>query len=240
MHTTALFSAFMAGLAAASPLSLTQRQFQGNYPPRTTADAFKLVANISTPSNIFDPPVNNWFLSGVHVGAGLNAAILVPTLNTSATFFINGTGRDVSAQFTSIALPPIKFQGGATPLGLRFPPLEGQQNPVNLGLNFGPGNTGAGVVGGLRSPWAQAFTPYPYFIVCNETQPAYGRPQHAVKVAPSAESIPDNCVAVTFLAQCAALPEGVFEGEGVEELNIHHVGAPCYEDVGAIDWSRYD
>ncbi|KAK4641216.1 hypothetical protein QC761_610430 [Podospora bellae-mahoneyi] len=237
MFTTALFSALMASLTVASPVSLTQRQFQGNYPPRTTANGFKLVANISTPSNIFDPPVHNWFLSGVHVGAGLNAAILVPNVDAAATLFVNGTGRDVSAQATSIGLPPIKYQGGATPMGLRFPmgPIE---HATNLGLNFGPGNIGAGVVGGLRSPWAQAFTPYPYFIVCNETEPAYGRPQHAVKVAPSVESIPENCVAITFLAQCATLPEDVFEG--VDELNIHQLDAPCYEDVGAIDWSQYD
>ncbi|KAK0726260.1 hypothetical protein B0T21DRAFT_371285 [Apiosordaria backusii] len=238
MFTVALVSTLMAGLTAASPLSLSQRQFQGNYPPRATADAFTLVANISIPSTIFNPDVNNWFLSGVHVGAGRNAAILQPTLDRASVFFINGTGRDVSAQATSIALPPIKSQSGATPAGLQFIPYENPHNLVNLGLNFGPGSVGAGVVGGLRSPWAQAFTPYRYFIVCNETEPAYGRPQHAVKLAPDAESIPENCVAVTFLAQCATLPEGVFEG--TEELNIHQVGAPCYEDVGAIDWSQHD
>ncbi|KAK4171097.1 hypothetical protein QBC36DRAFT_368174 [Triangularia setosa] len=238
MFTAAFFSTLMAGLVVASPLPLAQRQFQGNYPPRTTADAFTLVANISTSSHIFDPDINNWFLSGVHIGAGRNAAILQPTLDRAAVFFVNGTGRDVSAQATSIALPPIKFQSGATPGGLQFLPFEDSEKLVNVGLNFGPGSTGAGIVGGLRSPWPQAFTPYSFFVVCNETEPAYGRPQHSVKLAPSAESIPENCVAVTLLAQCASLPEDVFEG--TEELNIHHLGVPCYEDVGAIDWSQYD
>ncbi|KAK4199164.1 hypothetical protein QBC40DRAFT_266094 [Triangularia verruculosa] len=236
MFTKTIYSTLMAGLATASPFSPSRRQFQGNYPPQTTADAFTLVANISTPSEIFNPDINGWFLSGVHVGAGQNAAILQPAIGS--VFFVNGTGRDVSAQATSIALPPIKVQGGAVPGGLQFTPYGNSDTVVNLGLNIGPGSTGAGVVGGLRSPWAQAFTPYPHFIVCNETEPAYGRPQHAVKLAPSVESIPDNCVAVRFLAQCASLPEDVFDG--TEELNIHHIGAPCYEDVGAIDWSQYD
>lgn len=225
-----------AGLAAASPMSRRDA-----YPPLSSSTYFKLVANVTdTTKDIFDPPVNSWYLTGTHVGAGLNTAVLYAP--DGATFFVNGTGQQVSSASTSVGLPPLVSQdanGTAfySPQGLQFSQSTGGSTPgeVYVGLNVGPGTSGAGITPGLRSPYADLFGPYGgAFVVCNESAPAYGRPQYAVRAEP-ADAVPDNCVAISLLAECAADP-GV---EGKEELNIITEDVKCYEDVSAIDWSQY-
>jgi hypothetical protein len=220
-----------AGLAVASPMSRRDA-----YPPLSTSTFFTLVANVTDiTKNIFDPPVNGWSLSGVHSGAGLNTAVL--NANGGAIFFVNGTGQEVSSASTSVGLPPIASSDGNgnpfyTPQGLQFSDST-TSDEVYLGLNFGLGTKGAGITPGLRSPYADLFGPFgSTLVVCNETAPVYTRPQYPVR---GETVVPDNCVAITLLAQCASGPTL----EGVEELNIITEDVKCYEDVSAIDWSQY-
>jgi hypothetical protein len=188
------------------------------------------VANITDPAtDVFDPPIGSWSVVGVHVGAGLNAAVLDPSL--SATFFINGTLPQISSQGTSVALPPLASSFGPVPQGMTF---GGSGSEVSIELDNGLGATGAGIVSGLRSPWPQLFAPYAgTFVVCNVTDATYGNPQYQVKIEQA--EIPANCVGIKLLAQCAPLPALV----GVGELNIIVEPVSCYEDVAAIDWSQY-
>lgn len=74
------------GLAAAAPLE--SRQVVPHYPPTQQSKGFNLVANISDPSKDFTPPINNWLLSGLHVGAGLSDASLSST--GGRIFYQNG------------------------------------------------------------------------------------------------------------------------------------------------------
>jgi hypothetical protein len=225
MRSTSLVALLAAGLAEATPL-----RRQALYPPISTAQAFTLVANVSgTSTGIFDSSVNGWSLAGVHVGAGLNAAVLDPTV--SATFFLNGTAMEISSSGTSVALPPLADSLGAVPQGMTFGTTGTE---VYIELNTGLGATGAGIRGGLRSPWPVLFTPYPGdFVVCNVTDATYGNPQYQVRVEEG--DIPANCLVINLFAQCATLPELV----GVEELNIIVEPVPCYENASAIDWSQY-
>jgi hypothetical protein len=233
MIATYVSAAFMASLAAASPLKPRM-----SYPPLSQSSGFTLVANITdTSKNLFNPPVNSWSLVGTHVGAGLNAAIL--SANGGSIFFVNGTAQEVSSASTSVALPPIASVDGNgnpyyTPWGLQFSPTAANENEVAMGLNFGLGTKGAGITPGLRSSYAPLFGPYGgSFVVCNESAPTYGRPQYPVRLEQA--DIPDNCVTINLLAQCAELPEL----SGVEELNITVEAVKCYEDVASIDWSQY-
>jgi hypothetical protein len=226
MRSESLSLVLAASLAAATPL----RRQTTAYPPISTATAFTLVANITdTSSTVFDPPIGSWSMVGVHVGAGLNAAVLDPTL--AATFFVNGTAMQISSQGTSVALPPLGDDTNPIPQGMTFG-LNGDE--VAISLSTGLGATGAGIVGGLRSPWPELFTHYTgTFVVCNVTDATYGNPQYQVRIEEA--DVPANCVPITLLAQCATLPELV----GVEELNIIVEPVPCYENVAAIDWSQY-
>ncbi|KAH8880790.1 hypothetical protein GQ53DRAFT_848639 [Thozetella sp. PMI_491] len=232
--------ASLAGLAAASPL--TARGF----PPVKQAQGFNLIANVSDPSkDFFNPPIHGWALIGLHAGAGISAGSLSP--NSSALFFVNGTARDVSAAATSIELPPLVATGvGAIPMGLQFVSSPtNDTEPAAIELNYGLGTIGAGILGGLRSPYPIAFAPFHgSFMVCNQTVPVYPNPPYPVRFAKEhivdeeghvATDIPSDCVAITFLAQCATLPDL----EGKDELNITVEAVDCYEDVSSIDWCKY-
>lgn len=227
-----LFAALLSPLAAASPMKARAA------PPVSQSTGFTLVANITdTTKNIFDPPVNGWNLVGTHIGAGLSAAVL--SNGGSATFFQNGTAQDISSAATSVNLPPIASVNGDgepyyTPWGLDFFQYDVDSPEYNIGLNFGLPTRGSGIVPGLRSAYAELFfVRSGSFVVCNETAPAYGRPQYPVRF--EQEAIPDNCVPIKLLAQCAELPELA----GVDALNITVYPVKCYDDVSAIDWSQY-
>jgi len=229
MLTTTFFA--LAPLAAANPI--TPRA----YPPRQTSSGFTLIANLTDPtkSTLFNDPINHWSFGSVHVGAGLNTAILTPPTH-GHILFVNGTGRDVSAEATSISLPPLETTNGLIPWGVQFSQYPSSTTPesVYLGVNFGYGSIGAGIRGGLRSPWPVAFAPLQgKWMVCNESAPTYGRPQYPVRIA---QEVPENCAEMTLLAQCATLPVPLL---GVEEFGYQVMEVDCYEDVKGIEWGRY-
>ncbi|KAH6640031.1 hypothetical protein BKA67DRAFT_588326 [Truncatella angustata] len=224
--------AMLASLVAASPL-----KERASYPPISQSSGFTLVANVTDTSKpIFDPPVNGWSLVGTHVGAGQSTAVLSP--GVGSVFFVNGTGQQVSSASTSVGLPPLtstNIDGNPyyIPMGLQFS-TNAEGNEVYVGLNVGLGTSGAGIIPGLRSPYAELFGPYGgTFAVCNESEPAYGRPQYAVRL--EVDGVQANCVAINLLAQCAELPAL----NGVDELDIIVEDVKCYENVAAIDWSQY-
>lgn len=229
---------FAAALAVASPLQARQKT-PLDYPPRIPAAAFTLVANITDTAEAatFNPPINNWVLGTERVGAGQHAAVLRPA--NGDILFINGTARDVSAQATSVLAPPLDTTNGPILLGLQFRPTTAL---TMVGINYGSGDIGAGIGIGLRDPWAELFPPSSQgsgsFVVCKEAAPAYTRPEYPVLWAKSVSGVmvaPDNCVAINLLAQCAELP--TLTGEA--ELNILKQEVWCYEDVKAIEWSKW-
>ncbi|KAK3321918.1 hypothetical protein B0H66DRAFT_552919 [Apodospora peruviana] len=242
MLTATLLLTLLLGTNA-SPILTTRQKTPLDYPPRKMAKAFTLVANITDLSkpDLFDAPVNHWYLAGVHVGAGRDAAILrADTPLPGAVFFINGTGQDISSQSTTVAMPPIAGAGGGgtnppTPQSLQFTKSE-SDGRIYVGLNFGRGTVGSGIGVGLRDPYARLFSPFgASFIVCHEPNPTVGRPQHAVFGIEYGALVPENCVGMNLLAQCAELPPLA----GEEELHIVNEGVGCYEDVKAIDWSKW-
>lgn len=131
------------------------------YPPVSSANAFTLVANVTgDQSGIFTPPIGaaNWSLVGNHIGANTNLGILNP--GAGAVLFVNGTGPEISSQSTSIGLPPAYLEdadGAITyqPVGMSFA-SDGVEAAILLDIGYG--TTGAGIVGGLRSPWPLLFT----------------------------------------------------------------------------------
>ncbi|KAI0129769.1 hypothetical protein BJ170DRAFT_617492 [Xylariales sp. AK1849] len=221
-----------ASLAAASPLDR-----RAAYPPLSTSQGFTLVANVTdTTKAIFDAPVNDWSLVGVHVGAGMNAAVL--SAGEAAVFFVNGTGQEVSSASTTVALPPLTSTDGNgnpfyIPQGMQFTATT-NTDEIYVSLDDGDGAKGAGITPGLRSPYADLFGPNGgTFVVCNQTGTAYGNPQYPVRV--ETQEVPDNCVAITLLAQCAELPAF----DGADELDIVVEEVKCYDNVAAIDWTQY-
>ncbi|KAK1752615.1 hypothetical protein QBC47DRAFT_388978 [Echria macrotheca] len=235
MFSPVLFA--LASLTAASPLATRDWQ-PGNYPPYNVigASGITLVANLSNPTTaIFDPPVHGWTLSSVHVGAGLNAAILDPS--HGHVFFVNGSGPEISGEATSLNLPPFNSTSGPVPQGLVYSQAEDKSKGY-LSVNFGYGTKGFGIRAGLRSQYPVLFNPtgHTEFMVCNVSVPVYGRPQYPVFVVEEHAAVPDNCALMHLLPQCASIEEPLLGGE---EFGWQPVGASCYPDVKALDWQKY-
>ncbi|KAI6086870.1 hypothetical protein F4821DRAFT_237645 [Hypoxylon rubiginosum] len=222
--------AFTAPVSSANPILARQ---EAPYPPSTFSQGFKLIANVTDRSHDLSPPIHGWALQGAHIGAGLNSAVLNNT-TPGMIFYQNGTLADVSRQqsdmLTDVGKP-------LTPYGIimRYP--SDADKVVALGIDAGSGT--AGIT--LTDP------PYPMtelsayasqFAACKENVPYYppDREFVVVKAFRDGYEVPDNCVVVKFLPQCAALPdlpEGSFSSH--EFANTSR----CFEDPANIDWPKY-
>jgi len=227
---------FTAALATAAPLQATRQKTPNDYPPRIYGDAFTLIANVTSATTAANPPINHWALTVERIGATQYAAVLAPS--ASVVLFLNGTTSDISAENTAIYAPPLDTGIRPVPLGMQFRTTSGS-GLGTVGISYGYGDTGAGIGIGLRDPYARLFAPAGLhadtFVVCKQENPAYGRPEYPVLFHQGTSALPENCVAVALLAQCAPLPRLV----GEKELNLVRPGVGCYEDVKAIDWSKW-
>ncbi len=163
-----------------------------------------LVANITDLSKDLSPSVNHWKVTGSHIGAGQSTAVLTPEVGR--TFFENGTDDNIG----------IATDGGRYPWGLTIirpsPDSTGPDNIEWVGIQIGLAPKGVGILtDNATSP--QVYVPGSgTFVVCNETNPVYGRPQYPVKFVRTTlvdgaahQDIPALCAPITLLAQCATL-----------------------------------
>ncbi|KAK4183297.1 hypothetical protein QBC35DRAFT_119048 [Podospora australis] len=215
-----------AGLATAGPLC-----GRAPFPPMNTAEAFTLIANVTDTAkaaSLFpDIDIQGLRINAIQLSEGHNPLFLNPV--TRNVFFVNGTAADVSAGATSIAIPPREHNGRFLPQGLQFT-AGATPGLLEVGSNIGFPHTGAGIRGGLRSPYPTAFAPASGTFVACVNEPLIPR---AVKFATG--TVPENCVAINLLAQCSEL---TLPNAG-PVLNLSPVPVSCYKDVSAIDWSKY-
>ncbi|KAK8128881.1 hypothetical protein PG984_009989 [Apiospora sp. TS-2023a] len=219
------------GLAAAAPLE--SRQVVPHYPPTQQSKGFTLIANVTDPSKDFTPPVNGWLLSGLHVGAGLNDASL--SSQVGRIFYQNGT-----AEETRYNQAHTLSDGGTPPFpwGIAVDAATDAAGVLHgISINAGSGQAGVQLAQFpehypiLRTP-AQPGT----YVACNQTEPYYRQNFITVRAVYDNLPVPDECVAITLVPQCAelpALPAGSLAShEFANEVN-------CYADVAAIKWSEY-
>ncbi|KAI1765188.1 hypothetical protein GGR53DRAFT_491301 [Hypoxylon sp. FL1150] len=225
--------AFATPLSSANPIFTRQ---EATYPPSTFSQGFKLIANVTDRAHDLSPPIHGWALQGAHTGAGQNTAVLNST-TPGMIFYQNGSLTDVSRNQSDMltdAGTPL------TPYGivLRYP--SDADEVVVLGIDAGAGT--AGVT--LTDP------PYPMtqlssaddasgqFAACRQNISYYppDREFVVVKAFRDAYEVPDNCVAVEFLPQCATLPD---LPEGSHSSHEFADTARCFEDPADIDWPKY-
>ncbi|KAK3388478.1 hypothetical protein B0T20DRAFT_95979 [Sordaria brevicollis] len=232
MFTTALL-ALAATLTSATPHHLDHSDSQ--LPPTSTATGFALVANLTDPDmahNLFLDDINHWSLRGVHVGAGQSTAVLAKP-NTSSTtgsphqiYYQNSTG-GISLDDSNPFPLSIRLSGAYDtdfPTVLYLGIFFGLSTPT-LSISSPAGHPRLFVSGaGVNSPEGQEATspgspvtndeaPELYqrgsFVVCNETDPVYTRPQYPVRFAMASLdgtiSLPSNCARIELLAECGKL-----------------------------------
>ncbi|KAK7926690.1 hypothetical protein PG985_003688 [Apiospora marii] len=218
------------GLAAAAPLE--SRQVVPHYPPTQQSKGFNLVANVTDPSKDFTPPVNGWFLTGLHVGAGLSDAAL--SSESGRIFYQNGT-----AEETRYNQAHTLSDGGTPPFPYGIAVADAADEGGLHGISINAGTGGAGVqLAQFPEHYPILRTPSPgTYVACNQTEPYYQKNFITVRaVYGNVSRVPDDCVAITLVPQCAelpALPAGSLAShEFANEVN-------CYEDVASIKWSEY-
>ncbi|KAK3377221.1 hypothetical protein B0T24DRAFT_678062 [Lasiosphaeria ovina] len=199
----------LAALTSSTPLSLPRRSL---FPPTSTAKGFVLVANVTDLSRDLTPSIQHFKLVGVHVGAGLETAVLTP--EAGRVLYENGTDAEGYGIAADSVLGTAAAPAGFTyPYGMQIIPIppgveEGEEPGDDeadyvdhVGIDVGTAQRGVGIrdpppsstpstqvaqdpASGGTDTWAEAYGPDAgTFYVCFEAKPAYGRPQYPVRFA---------------------------------------------------------
>lgn len=155
-----------------------------NHPAADAAPGFRLAISAAKGHALSDK-VHGKFVSGVHFGAGIDAA----------------TPSDDGSVFHAVGSTVVRGFG-QTSQGFRVEKSPDNGATAGVFLQFGPGTDGVSVVddgkGGNKLGGGQ-------YMVCDEHIPI------GLTVETTAGAVPDNCVAVTLIPECADLGD---EGKG--------------------------
>ncbi|KAH8767202.1 hypothetical protein F5883DRAFT_494992 [Diaporthe sp. PMI_573] len=245
---SAILALSMTTLAVAAP---AVRRQAPHYPPTSSSQAFKLIANVTDPTLDFSPSIKNWLVQGYHTGAGTNAAVLAPfdaATNPGRIFYENGTAQDQAYHSTSLLT-----DAGSLPI-----PFSWQvQSPTEFDATY-PTQHHVSIGVGESTPAYIASFPVVYpivenglglgtFVACkNELagNPSLGEVvtvnyAYATFNGPDENTyeyhanIPEGCVPINLIPECAALDES--SAASHEFALVER----CYEDVSAINWPEY-
>ena len=212
--------ALLSSLASSAPTSTPL------YPPKTTSQNFRLVANVT--SSDLTPSVNYFVVDSYHVGAGEDYAVL--SANTFTTtgriFYVNGTAEEVyygTSNVLSDEGTPL-FPAGII---INDPNTSGQRT---VSIDAGMGQAGVGLTQ-FPDPISELQGTRGFdsgFYVCSENL-LYGVANQLFYYA-DGETTPEGCANVNLLPQCS-------EGSGAEHPDGNTIN--CYPDVAVIDWTYY-
>lgn len=229
----------LLGLAAASPLGYVEPHIVTNprYPERSTSTGFNLIVNVTDHSKDFERPIHNSQITTIHVGAGLSLVGVVE--KDGRVFYQNGT-KDQRQDGEATVLT----DGGTprTPAGLAIHQNKGNKQLYDTTLNFGPGTPGV-QLNALDDPYTYMLPET--FVACNESLEYY-QGKHFVVIKQARLSIdenneiqrniPDGCVPIRLVPQCAKLEE---LPEGSYSSHEFALNSKCYDDVAKIKWEQY-
>ncbi|KZZ96638.1 hypothetical protein AAL_03867 [Moelleriella libera RCEF 2490] len=236
MHFTRLAAIAFASLGAAKPLAIRDDGPPTALPPSSRSQAFNLIVNVTRLSRDFSPSIHTKYVNSIHVGAGLALLGIGNVTNNPRVFYVNGT----TSEFLYAASTVISDSGTPpAPYGITLQKDADSQIASTAHLDAGSGGKGIGLT--------RFSVPYVYlypetYAVCNESIPYYGGrsvpiiKQFSLGVDMSSDVIPENCVPVRLIAQCAKLndlpPNAIANHEFAYETQ-------CYDDVASIDWPKY-
>ena len=230
-------------LGSAAPLS--SRQVVPNYPPTQQSKGFRLIANVTDPSTDLDPPVNACVFTGYHTGARFNEAVATDDVEGGLIFYQNGTAEEIRYNrgdtISDGGSPPfpwgiiVEEQGG----------YDDGSKEASVSVNAGGGTPGVELTI-FPEPYSYLTGTAPgTYAICPREIPYYNQVFNVIRwtndvfnndTAQYEHTVPEDCVAVRFLPQCAELPE---LPEGSQSSHEFAADSRCYEDVSAIDWSQH-
>ncbi|CEJ86479.1 hypothetical protein VHEMI04118 [[Torrubiella] hemipterigena] len=161
------------------------------------SEAFTLHIELADKRIDLPRPVQNTFVSVMHVGAGLNVLTSLPDKNGAKTFYVNATVNDdptTYRTFTDCGNPP-------TPFGINLIPDELEKYVRTAYLRPSRGYNGTYING-----YTAELTPANW-LACDEPVEYYGGRHFNVlkQVYYEPYPTPRECVAVKLFAECAKL-----------------------------------
>ncbi|KJK80656.1 hypothetical protein H634G_03805 [Metarhizium anisopliae BRIP 53293] len=208
----------LIGLAAASPLG--ERQVVPNYPSKSTSKGFHLVVNVTDPSKDLEPPVQNTYVTSIHVGAGLALVGQSAGTGYGRIFYQNGTvdeqRNSQSNVLSDSGTPPF-------PSGLKLVKDSDSQTVSTAHLDGGAGQSGIGIT----------HFPEPYAFLYPETWQAETTIGDDGSIN---RNIPDGCAPVRLVPECTELNN---LPAGSTSSHEYALDSECYPDVKSLDWTQY-
>ena len=226
----------LVSIAAAA----TSAQDPGCVPRSSASQGFRLVVNVTDPAKDLNPPVHGQFVSTAHIGPAQNRAIVTPS--AGPVFYQNGTYEDITMQRIAILT-----DGGTPPFPEGLIYQQEQDDSKGNGIYIVAGD------GGHGTRLTRLAEPYSYltiladvvrstFVACGNTViPAIGDKQKFTVVnwvqamrgaGGSTVVVPDGCVAVNLVPQCATLNALPADAQSSHEFAQE---VRCYDNVTAID-----
>ncbi|KHO01429.1 uncharacterized protein MAM_00430 [Metarhizium album ARSEF 1941] len=238
MLILAAASLTLIGLSAASPLGERQ-QVVPNYPSKSASKGFRLVVNVTDPSTDFQPPIQNTYVSSIHVGAGLALVGQGPDAARGRIFYQNGTVTQQRYSQSNVlsdsGTPPF-------PSGLKLVKDPDSETLSTAHLDGGPGQAGIGIT---RFPEPYAFLYPETWVACNESLRYYQGQYFVIfkqantTIGDDASinpNVPDGCIAVRLVPECTQLND---LPAGAIASHEHALDSECYPDVKSLDWAQY-
>ncbi|KAK0713293.1 hypothetical protein B0T26DRAFT_742064 [Lasiosphaeria miniovina] len=251
VSTTAITGLALAATTATA--TATASNDPGCIPRSSGSLGFRLVVNVTDPSKDLTPAVHGRMFGLAHIGPAQNRAIAsAGGINNGPIFFQNGTSADAVFERTGVLTDGGGGDGPSRfPEALQYVTDQNDTDEEGAGVYVLAGGAGTG------ERLTRLTQPYSYltilgdaavvsnFVVCPGTIPYYGNATkfalvnwvQATRDATGTHVVvPDGCVAVNLVPQCAsleALPDGApYTHDFVQEVR-------CYDDVLAVDWSKY-
>jgi hypothetical protein len=227
-----------AALTAATPLQLRQASQD---PPQNKSTGFNLRVHIPSGETVI-PSLQGWYLKTLHVGAGINVAILDSNGTDAPVFYENGTLTGSEYGTTTIVT-----DAGSQP----FPESLMVPNATQAKSSSDPATANAydafaSISVGQGTPASISVFPNPVallanqlgtgtFMGCNRTVQYYDASFIVLEYAYNTETaavIPAGCAPFKLLPQCATLPDLPSSGSISSHANVQTVG--CYEDTNTV------
>lgn len=214
----------LLGLAVAGPLPPVHLSERAK--ATDSSKGFRLVLNVTDSSRDFENPIQGYFISSIHTGAGTALVGVNRNEETGRIFYQNGTEEEYSgSQATTVT-------DGGTPLFPAGLQLVQNGSVAVATLDNGPGTPGVQVSALKQFTYLLPET----FYACNESLSYYGGKYFVViKQTNLIKNVPEECAPVRLIPECATLndlPEGSYSSH---EFALK---TKCYIDVTSVDWSE--
>lgn len=198
-------------------------------PAISSSKGFNLVISLADPSDDFDPPVQDTYVTSIHTGAGLALIGNTDDKETGRIFYQNGTEAEYKDKQSTVIT-----DGGTPPFPSGFT-IDSEDG--GDGLTYGHLDAGFGTPGvALLDDEGVSYLLPGYYLACYEPIEYYqGKEFIVIRHSDEEDDVPEQCRSVRLVPQCTKLNELPDDATSSHEYALD---SPCYKDVASIKWDE--